>query len=145
MEIKEIRSKKIWEDFLLECKEKTFLQSFNWGEFQKMMGNEIWRLGIFENSELLGVAQIVKIEARRGKFLFLPHGPVTVKQQATSDKQQILEALLEELKEIAKQENCSFIRIAPILERNEKNRCHGFAFDRRGRFFGRPGDFDEEF
>ena len=33
--IKEITQKQAWEDFLLECEEKTFLDSWNWGEFQK--------------------------------------------------------------------------------------------------------------
>ena len=35
MEIEEINNKEIWENFLLECEEKTFLNSWNWGEFQK--------------------------------------------------------------------------------------------------------------
>jgi hypothetical protein len=48
MEIKEIKDKEIWEGFLEKCKEKTFLQSFNWGEFNKMMGNKVWRLGYFK-------------------------------------------------------------------------------------------------
>jgi hypothetical protein len=48
--IEEIKDKKIWEEFLEKCEEKTFLQSFNWGEFQKMMGNKIWRLGIIQCS-----------------------------------------------------------------------------------------------
>ena len=33
MEIKEITNKSEWESFLLQCTEKTFLQSWNWGEF----------------------------------------------------------------------------------------------------------------
>lgn len=31
--------------------EKTFLQSWNWGEFNKMMRDKIWRLGIYESSK----------------------------------------------------------------------------------------------
>ena len=48
MEIREIKDKKIWEDFLSRCEEKTFLQSWNWGEFQKMTGDKIWRLGVYQ-------------------------------------------------------------------------------------------------
>jgi len=128
MEIREIKDKKIWEEFLENCKEKTFLQSFNWGEFNKMMGNKIWRLGIYEipNSKfqipnLMGVALVVKISAKRGTFLLVPHGPV-VKFQIPNSKFQILKRLLEELKKLAKKEKCDFIRIAPILEGNEEHK-----------------------
>jgi lipid II:glycine glycyltransferase (peptidoglycan interpeptide bridge formation enzyme) len=127
MEIKEIRDKKTWEEFLKNCKEKTFLQSFNWGEFNKMMGNKIWRLGLFQIANgklqienLIGVALIIKISAKRGTFLFVPHGPI-IKSQISNLKTQILKSLLEKLKELAREEECDFIRIAPILERNEEN------------------------
>ncbi|GAI33013.1 unnamed protein product, partial [marine sediment metagenome] len=57
----------------------------------------------------------------RGRFLFLPHGPV-VKAQNEKRKAQSLEELVKKLKKIAKQEDCSFIRIAPIWQRNEENK-----------------------
>lgn len=112
MEIKEITDKNIWEDFLLGCKEKTFLQSWNWGEFQKNMGNKIWRLGVLESDKLVGLALIAKIVARRGTFLLIQHGPLG----------KGLELLLKELKKLGKEEKASFIRIAPLLERNEDNK-----------------------
>lgn len=121
LEVKEIKDKKIWEDFLLGCQEKTFLQSWNWGEFQKMMGDKIWRLGAYDESGLVGEAQVSKVEAKRGKFLFLPHGP-TIKSKVKTQKSKVLERLIEELKEIAKKESCSFIRVAPIWQRTEENK-----------------------
>jgi lipid II:glycine glycyltransferase (peptidoglycan interpeptide bridge formation enzyme) len=120
MEIREVKDKKIWEDFLLGCEEKTFLQSWNWGEFCKKEGNKIWRLGVFDSNNLIAAAFFYKIKAKRGTFLFLPHGPVAIKRE-TSDLKQILGLLLKELKKIAKEENASFIRIGSILGRNEEN------------------------
>jgi len=127
MEVREIKDKKIWEDFLEKCKEKTFLQSFNWGEFNKMMGNKIWRLGFYEIPKskpqipnLIGVSLVVKVSAKRGTFLFVPHGPL-IEFQIPNSKFQFLKSLLEELKKLAKKERCNFIRIAPILEKNEEN------------------------
>ena len=127
MEIKEITNKEIWENFLLGCKEKTFLSSWNWGEFNKMMGNNIWRLGIYESEKLkakseklIGVALVVKIVAKRGTFLFVPHGP-NLKLKVKSEKLKVLESLLAELKKIGKEEKVGFIRIAPTLERSEEN------------------------
>jgi len=129
MEVREIHNKETWEDFLLGCNEKTFLQSWIWGEFQGMMGNKIWRMGAFENDKLVGLALISKIVARRGTFLLIQHGPIIQnhKSQITNSKQipnykfQILNLLLEKLKEIAKEEKASFIRIASLLERNAEN------------------------
>jgi len=122
MEIKKIEDKKIWEEFLEKCKEKTFLQSFNWGEFNEKMGNKIWRFGIFENEKFLALALTIKISARRGNFLFVPHGPVLNSDFENKNlKFEIFKFLFDELKTVAKKEKCDFIRIAPILERNENN------------------------
>jgi lipid II:glycine glycyltransferase (peptidoglycan interpeptide bridge formation enzyme) len=126
-ETKEIENKGAWENFLRDGEEKTFLQSWNWGEFQKMMGNKIWRFGIYNNEQrtenkeqLLGVALTIKISAKRGTFLFVPHGPA-MKHEVGSTKYEVLRIFLEELKEIAEKEKCDFIRIAPVLERNDEN------------------------
>jgi len=118
MVIKEITQKEIWENFLLGCKEKTFLSSWNWGEFQKEMGNRIWRLGVFNNDELVAVVLVIKTVARRGIFLLIPHGP---NLKSPNQKAQIFKILLEKLKEISEKEGADFIRINPILERNEEN------------------------
>lgn len=120
MRVREIKNKKDWERFLLGCKEKTFLQSWNWGEFNRMMGEKIWRFGIYKRGQLGAILLVIKIVAKRGSFLFVPHGPVS--QGNTADfKSQILNILLRELKEIAKQEKVDFVRIAPIWERTEEN------------------------
>lgn len=86
MEIKEIKTKEIWENFLLGCEEKTFLQSWNWGEFQEKMGNKIWRLGIYENQELVSAVLVAKIPARRGTFLLIQHGPTIAQNSPKQNK-----------------------------------------------------------
>lgn len=121
MQIKEINDKQIWESFLLECQEKTFLSSWNWGEFQKSIEDKIWRLGIYNNQELIGVCLVIKVKARRGTFLFLPHSPV-LKSLPHSKELSSLEMLLARLREIAKEEKASFIRVAPIFKRTEEYR-----------------------
>ena len=120
MEVREIKNKEIWENFLLGCEEKTFLQSWNWGEFNKLQGNKIWRFGIYENNELISVVLINKLVARRGVFLSLPHGPV-LKDKSKELKKEVLTALLNKLKIIAKEERASFIRISPPWKKNEEN------------------------
>lgn len=87
-----------WDKFITSQPDYTFLQSWNWGEFQRAMGERVWRL---ENS-----CQAFTVTAKRGKFLFIPHGLF----------------FEEKLIGLAKKENCSFIRVSPWLEDNEKNK-----------------------
>jgi len=117
MDIREISDKKIWEDFIAQCIEKTFLQSWSWGDFHVSLGNKIWRFGLYEDTNLVAIALTIKIAAKRGSFLLVPHGPVI----ARSDPAMIVEVLLEKLKELAKEEKADFIRISPIMQRTPEN------------------------
>lgn len=121
MNIREITNKEEWEDFLATCSQKTFLHSWNWGEFNVSQGSKIWRLAAYNDAGLLGVALFIKISARRGTFLFCPHGPVTIDGLKAVDKQKILELILVQLEDIIKEEKIDFIRISPVCERNSEN------------------------
>lgn len=135
MEIREITNKQQWEDFLFQCKEKTFLQSWNWGEFQKSLGNKIWRFGVIasqsqtnadltqtyaDDKKLIAVALTIKHTAKRASFLLIPHGPVTL-PQGLSLRKSVLSVLLNKLKELAVAQKADFIRISPIWERLPEN------------------------
>lgn len=117
LKIEKINNKKIWESFFENQSKKTFLHSWNWGEFNKLMGNKIWRLGIFKDKNLMGVAQIIKTEAKRGTFLLCPHGPYLNWQEEKQFK-----TLIDYLKNLAREEKCWFIRITPFIDRNSTNR-----------------------
>ena len=122
--IKEIKNKETWNNFLFKIKEKTFLSSWEWGEFQEKMGNKIFRIGIFGNrGKLIAEALITKIISKRGTFLLIQHGPLISQKKKNNLelKINILNILLNELKKISKEEKASFVRIAPLLERNEEN------------------------
>lgn len=121
MEIREITEKHIWEEFLSQCQTKTFLQSWSWGEFSRALREKVWRFGIYEKAELIAVALVEKKVARRGTFLLVPHGPVTVYSIQYSVSS-ILRTLVGRLKEIAKEEKASFIRVNSLWERNEENK-----------------------
>ena len=120
MEIKKIADKQIWEDFLATVQPHTFLQSWNWGEFNAQTGHKIWRLGIYKEDVLVAASLVLKVTARRGSFLFVPHGPVSpfVKGRGPLSGEgfaSIINALTNYLIPIAKQEGCAFIRISPLL------------------------------
>ncbi|MFA5013686.1 MAG: peptidoglycan bridge formation glycyltransferase FemA/FemB family protein [Candidatus Paceibacterota bacterium] len=120
MLIKEINDKKTWEDFFRARKEKTFLQSWDWGEFHIAEGSKIWRLAVVDGSELLAVALVVKIKARRGTYLLVQHGPVVASSESQV-RSSILKYFLKELAKIGKKEGASFIRMNPLWERTSAN------------------------
>lgn len=111
LRLQEIDSKKTWEDFLLTHCPQALFQSWLWGEVQKKVGQKIYRLGIFEHNNLLGIAQLFVIRARRGTFLHIRHGPVWQKQE----KEYWVE-FLRLITPIAKREGAWFIRINPLIE-----------------------------
>jgi lipid II:glycine glycyltransferase (peptidoglycan interpeptide bridge formation enzyme) len=120
MTIKEITIKDEWEQFIEKCSQKSFLDSWNWGEFQIAQGFKIWRLGVVDNSVLQAVALVVKVKARRGTYLLIQHGPV-IENVDFNIKSKLLKLFIEELTKIGKKERASFIRMNPLWERTPKN------------------------
>lgn len=112
MEISEINDKETWNQFL-ENKEPysgSFLQSFEWGEFQKSCRRKIWRIGIKDSGGLKGVALVIKHSLPLGKsYLYIPKGPVFKDNMGNGG----YEILLGRVQEIAKEENAIFFRIEP--------------------------------
>lgn len=122
MEVKPISSQQTWTNFFNQCNSPSFLHSWEWGELQKKLGYEIVRVGIFEKNIITGIALIIKIRAKRGNFLFIPHGPIMrIMNNELRIKKGLL-FLINYLKEIAKQEKFDFIRIAPIFTDSKENR-----------------------
>jgi peptidoglycan pentaglycine glycine transferase (the first glycine) len=117
MEIRIIDDKQ-WKAFVEELNLNTFLHSLGWIDFNRQFDHQTWQMGLFQGDKLTSVAFVFKIEAKRGKFLFCPHGPQLAKNNSVE-----LDKWLSYFKEIAKKENCSFIRIAPNLEKTEENQA----------------------
>lgn len=118
MNILEIENKMQWEEFVTKNAPDSFLQSWNWGEFNQNTGEKIWRLGFFKEEALTAVALAILVKAKRGKFIFVPHGPIIA---SDADKSEIIRILLEKLREIGKAQNAAFIRISPLLEKSTEN------------------------
>lgn len=130
--INHINDRQIWDDFVIKNTSDTFLQSWDWGEFNLSLGNPIWRLGLYYQDNLKLVLLVLKIKAKRGSFLFVPHGPIFDQSllKSTIDPGQtdpdikeaqemlsLMKGVLEELKKIAIGEGCTFIRVAPTLKK----------------------------
>ncbi len=120
MEIVEIKDKSQWEDFYRNIAEKTFLNSWNWGEFNQSLGSKIWRLGIFDEKRLIAACLVIRKNAKLGRHLFVPHAP-SILPHAMPNAPEIMSAFLEKIKEIAKKERAVFIRVGPIFENTRFN------------------------
>jgi len=120
MQITNVKNKAEWEAVLERCREKSFLSSWEWGDFWVGQGKKIKRLGVGDKSGLLAVALAVKIKAKRGTYILIQHGPNVIDGKA-AEKNKILKELLFGLKKWAKEEGASFIRIAPLAARNGDN------------------------
>ncbi len=120
MIIDEITDKTQWENFVNAQKANTFLQSWNWGEFNKKTGEKIFRLGIFDGNELVGMALVIKVNARRGRFLFCPHC-LTASRKSKVESRKSLEIFFDYLKDLAIKEKADFVRISPLVENTLEN------------------------
>lgn len=118
MNIKIITNQDTWQEFVENLNLNTFLHSNQWADFNRD-NNTIWQLGLFNADELVSVALVIKIVAKRGTFLLIPHGP-----QYDSSKVDEVEAMLSwtnYLKDLCKTENCSFFRVQPILIKGQNS------------------------
>lgn len=118
MQIRIIQDEQLWTNFLLALNYNTFLQSPAWIDFNRRYGHKIWMLGLFESDQLVSTAFVLKLEAKRGRFLFCPHGP-----QAKQLTLEYLKIWTEYWRQLAAQEACGFVRISPIVDDTEANRA----------------------
>ncbi len=118
MNIFEITSINEWTHLFNEHGSPSFLQSYEWGEVQKNLGYDVVRIGLKDKGKTAAICQVVKVRAKRGNMLFVPHGPVC----APETSREATAAVLQYLKRIAKTEGFDFIRIAPLVPDSGQNR-----------------------
>jgi lipid II:glycine glycyltransferase (peptidoglycan interpeptide bridge formation enzyme) len=115
-----ITDKQVWEDFLLARNPQSFLQSWSWGETNKLMGKKVFRIGIYNKitGKLEGIYLAIKEEAKRGPHLLIPAGPII-----NWEDRKIVSVFLESVKNLGKQERVWFVRVRPeLLDSSEHKR-----------------------
>lgn len=111
MKVKQITEKSVWEDFVINSGHNySFFQSWNWGEFERVSGKSVERLGFFEEEKLVAIAQVVEVKARRGSFIHVRNGPI-----CDWSKKELVSELIEELKNYGESKGVDFIRISPLI------------------------------
>lgn len=114
MEFNFIRDDKkdIWNEFVIE-NNGSFLQSFEWGEFQKQFLHKIWRVEVNKDSKKILEMQIIKEKISLINYFYLPYGPVFSKHSSPEEKRESFNVFLKKIGELGKKENALFLRIEP--------------------------------
>lgn len=102
-----------------------FLQSWSWGAFQEKLGHRVCRVGAFEATELVGIAQLIETHLPLGRrYWYCPHGPVVAPASA-SMYGDVLRAVRRYVRE---QLPAIFLRAEPLLppDRADRLRSRGW-------------------
>ena len=101
-----------WEDVLKRFPEANFLQSIKYGRMNELAGCKV----IVEDFNGAGWALMIVRDAKRGRYLEIPCGPLV-----DWDDIVVLKKVFERISEIGREEKCVFIRIRPQLKASKEN------------------------
>ena len=105
-------SNKDWQKIMQRFPEANFLQSPAYASMNEALGFKV----VYTDFGGKGSAQMIVRDAKRGRYLEIPCGPLI-----DWGDQDLTKAALAEISKIAKRENCVFVRIRPQLMANTKN------------------------
>jgi lipid II:glycine glycyltransferase (peptidoglycan interpeptide bridge formation enzyme) len=100
-----------WDAFLARQRFRPFLQSWTMGDVYADCGQEPVRLQAEVDGQIVGICFGHVVDARRGKHLAIPYGPVL---DENFREQNLLEMLVNALREEASRRGCTFIRLSPF-------------------------------
>lgn len=116
-------NKQEWDSFLLKQPFSPFLQSWTMGEVYKDIGQEPIRLTIRVDDKLAGICFGHIVNARRGRHISIPYGPVLA-LSLHSQITEVMELLIAQLRIIALSHKCHFLRISPFWTMDESHVQH---------------------
>jgi lipid II:glycine glycyltransferase (peptidoglycan interpeptide bridge formation enzyme) len=111
MKVEEITDKTIWEEFVSKQPMAPFLQSWAWGDFQQSIGHKVLRLGWEKGERLVAVALLSLDHSKLGNIAYVPYGPILDWRDT-----QLVEKVLQDLREKAVGVGADFLRVDPRVE-----------------------------
>jgi lipid II:glycine glycyltransferase (peptidoglycan interpeptide bridge formation enzyme) len=109
MEIRKATDQTAWDGFLSAQKYSPFMQSWTMGEVYRDIGEQPIRLETVEDGNITSICQALVVDARRGRHLVVPYGPITTNRS-------LITPLMDALQYEAKEHQCCFIRLSPFWE-----------------------------
>lgn len=114
--VEPITEKDVWEVFMAQHPEANFLHSWFWADFHERLGHRVHRCGFFKNGRLAGIMLAIVENAKRGRHLIVPAGPIINWEDAALAKKAVAE-----MKRIAEEEKCVFVRVRPQILASEQH------------------------
>lgn len=115
------KHQKIWDEFVSQSENGSFLQSWSWGELEKKEGKKIWRFAVYSDKtkqKIQAAVLLVKNDLPLGySFLYSPMGPV---MGLDNLHLQIGKELMAKIYLISKAEKAIFLRFEPKTDPSEK-------------------------
>ena len=110
----------IWAEVLAKFPEANFLQSPEWGKVNQLVGHKI-----LQKTDAEFWCQMIVKSAKRGRYLEIPGGPLL----DWTDRKKV-QQVFDDVKKVAEQEKCVFVRLRPQLKISEINQLQGLGFRR---------------
>jgi lipid II:glycine glycyltransferase (peptidoglycan interpeptide bridge formation enzyme) len=98
--------------------EANFLQTSSWGRVYEIDGEKVYYLGLYDGDELHGTAVVIVKNAKRGRYLEIPGGPIL----DWSHEPHFVKEFMNQIREVAKTENCVFVRMRPNISDTGEHR-----------------------
>jgi lipid II:glycine glycyltransferase (peptidoglycan interpeptide bridge formation enzyme) len=103
-----------WDAFIGRQQFRPFLQNWTMGEVFRDAGGAPVRLLIKEGGEIVAICQGIITRARRGPHIAIAYGPIMSDWRSATGDQQVLKMFIDVLKDIARNNQCTFIRMSPF-------------------------------
>jgi lipid II:glycine glycyltransferase (peptidoglycan interpeptide bridge formation enzyme) len=104
-----------WREILKLYPEANFLQSPEYGKMNEILGDKVIQQE-FAKTKKPGYAQMIVRNAKRGRYLEIPCGPLLDWSNTATVKR-----AFSEIQKIAKREKCVFVRVRPQLFATRQN------------------------
>ncbi len=115
--VKPVEDQSAWEAFLATQPQANFLQSWLWGDFYERLNKSVFRSGFYDGGKLVGVMLSVLEPAKRARYLTVPAGPII-----DWSNKALVKSAVDEMKRLAKQNKCVFVRVRPQLLASADNK-----------------------
>lgn len=112
--------RKEFDDFIINQKIGTFLQSWDWGNWQTAQGKSVKRYFFEQDGKVVGIVLAIFVKSPLGDYFYCPYGPIWSNQfNEDGGSDSIVESLLFALtQQLRLEHNAMFIRIEPTVEIN---------------------------
>jgi lipid II:glycine glycyltransferase (peptidoglycan interpeptide bridge formation enzyme) len=119
--LQEIQDKETWNQWIisLDLEFYSFLQSWEWWEVQVSLWKKVLRLGIFDSAKCIWYILCIQVNAKRGKYILIPHGPLISKDYVPHE---VFSWIQDNLRKTAEKYASYFIRINSCFKNTLENK-----------------------